>query len=65
LTTIVSVGVMASGATALVAEIVNVAVPGPVGVPDNTPAGNNVNPAGNVPVDTENVGAGEPEAVNV
>jgi len=65
LTTIVNGAVTASGATALVAVIVNVEVPGVVGVPDNTPPLDRVNPAGNVPPDTANVGVGEPDAVNV
>ena len=36
-----------------------------VGVPESTPADVNVNPGGNVPGGTENVGAGGPRAENV
>jgi hypothetical protein len=44
---------------------VNVDEPPVVGVPDNTPAGLNVKPAGNAPEATDQVGAGDPDAVNV
>jgi len=65
LMTIVNGAVMASGATPLVAVILNVEVPGVVGVPDNTPPLDRLNPAGSVPPDTANVGVGEPDALNV
>ncbi len=39
--------------------------PGVVGVPDNTPPPDKLNPAGRPPVVTENVGAGYPDAANV
>jgi hypothetical protein len=48
-----------------VACTVNVDEPPVVGVPDNTPAGLNVKPAGNAPEATDHVGAGDPDAVNV
>jgi hypothetical protein len=46
------------------AVTVNADVPAAVGVPPRTPADVNVNPAGNEPVPTANVGAGVPLATN-
>jgi hypothetical protein len=48
-----------------VACTVNVDEPPVVGVPDNTPAGLNVTPAGSAPEATDHAGDGDPDAVNV
>ena len=64
-TTIVRVGVTASGLVPLAAVTVNVNVPAVVGVPDKTPPALNVSPAGNAPELTVNVIGVVPVAVNV
>jgi hypothetical protein len=54
---------VATGATPLLAVTVPVNVPFVFGVPLMTPAALKVNPVGNPPTVTLNVGAGEPLAV--
>ena len=65
LTTIVRVGVMASGAVPFAARTVNVNVPAAVGVPARTPAAVSVRPPGRAPVFELNVIGDVPVAVNV
>lgn len=54
-----------AGVTPLVAVMVKVDTPVAVAVPESTPADDSVTPAGRVPAVTENVEAGEPEAVTL
>ena len=57
---------IAAGVMVLAAVTVKVDVPAVVGVPDRTPVtGLRLNPAGSAPVETRNVGAGDPVAAKV
>ena len=49
----------------MVAVMVNVDTPVAVAVPESTPAGDRLMPAGSVPAVTVNVEAGEPDAVTL
>lgn len=64
-TVTVSAPVVAFGETPLLAVTVKANVPVVVGVPERTPAALSVSPAGRLPEDSVNVGAGTPDAVNV